>query len=103
MHFYGMDAFRMAVAGHRNELADNGITFKTKARMQSEMYLEDVNDIILNADTPPSVKLNAIQSVVRWAGLEPEKPKPVSSTTVNNNVKLEICWGNPVTGETIDI
>lgn len=94
-------AFRRAVAQHKAELAENGVTFRTKAKLQAESYLENLDEIITAPDTPPSVKLNAIQSAVRWGGLEPQKEQ--SQNVVNNNVRVEICWGNPETGEVIDI
>ena len=97
-----VDAFRRAVADHKREIAENGITFRKKAKIQAEEYLVDMHDLISDVETPPSVKLNAIQSIVRWAGLEPEKDKG-ATVNVNTNTKIEICWGNPETGEIIDI
>lgn len=88
-------AFRREVAAHEAEIREHGVTFKTKAKIQAEMYLEALHDIIEDPLAPASVKLDAIKAVVKWAEYEP-KPVPATSITNNNNnnnlTKIEICW-----------
>ncbi len=86
--------FRREVSLHAKEIQEHGITFKAKARLQAEEYLLDLDAIVHAPDIPPSVRLEAIKSVVRWGGLEPAplKADPVSSVTNN---RIEISWMSP--------
>lgn len=80
--------FRREVVNHEKEIRDNGVTFKSKAKVQAELYLENLHDIITGVDTPPSVKLDAIKSIVQWAGYQPKTDAPAT----NIQQKIEICW-----------
>jgi len=85
--------FRREVANHQRELRDNGVTFKAKARLQAEEYLLELHGIVHSPDTPPSVRLDAIKSVVKWGGLEPA-PQPSASQNqqTNQTTRFEIAW-----------
>jgi hypothetical protein len=89
---YEYAPFRMEVANHRRAIQREGVTFRMKARLQGEIYLENLHDIISSDSCPASVKLAAIQSVVKWGGLEPVNNTPSQSTTIVNNNKIEIQW-----------
>lgn len=88
-------AFRRDVSKHEQEIRENGISFRSKAKIQAEMYLEELHELILDAQTPASIRLNAIQSIVKWAGLEPKEEKQTAAVQINNNTKIEVCWGRP--------
>jgi hypothetical protein len=81
--------FRREVVEHKQNIKETGVTFKTKAKMQAEEYLDNLDALILGIDTPPSVKLAAIQSVVKWAGLEP-KPETVTQQGGGPSVTINI-------------
>ena len=88
--FYHTPAFRREVAQNEREISEHGITFKRKAALQAEMYLENIHDMVTDSSVAASVKLAAVQSLVKWGGLEPKDIKSDSATS--NNVKIEICW-----------
>ena len=96
-------AFRRDVSKHEQEIRENGISFRSKAKIQAEMYLEELHELILDAQTPASIRLNAIQSIVKWAGLEPKEDKQTAAVQINNNTKIEVCWGRPDDNKVIDI
>jgi hypothetical protein len=89
-------AFRREVAKHEREIRENGVSFKQKARVQAEEYLIEIHNLINDPLVPPSVKLDAIKSVTKWAGLEPapEKAQTQNVTNVQVNNKIEFCWQN---------
>ena len=49
-------------------LAKDGMTFKIKAKMQSDELLNTSWHLIHHPMTPPNVKADLIKSTVRWAG-----------------------------------
>ena len=83
--------FRKEVSEKQAVLREEGITFKTKAKMQAEMYLENVHDIINSETAAPSVKLDAIKSIVKWAGYEP-KPESTTQGQSQQKTQLVIQW-----------
>lgn len=83
--------FRKEVSEKQAVLREEGITFKTKAKMQAEMYLENVHDIINSETAAPSVKLDAIKSIVKWAGYEP-KPESSAQGQSQQKTQLVIQW-----------
>lgn len=86
-------AFKQELAKCEKEVSEHGITFKRKAALQAEMYLEEIHDLVTSPETPASVRLAAIQSVTKWGGLEPKESK--GDVNTQNNVKIEITWGTP--------
>ena len=60
------------VSNYRNEVRDNGITFKLKARTQAEELLKTSWLLIHNPETSAAVKADLIKATVKWAGLEPK-------------------------------
>ena len=87
--------FRREVAKHEKEVRDNGLTFRAKARVQAEMYLEDLHELVTAVDTPASVRLDAIKSVVKWGDLEPVPQSSSTQSITQNNMKIEIAWLPP--------
>lgn len=63
-------AFRKEVSSFMKEVRENGVTFKAKVRAQAEEYLEVVDEIVNNPLAGASLRLDAIKSVVKWAGLD---------------------------------
>lgn len=66
-------AFYKAVTDMKSEIGERGVSFKLKAAIQADMYLQDIHKMVSDATTPASVKLDAIKSVVKWADLEPKQ------------------------------
>lgn len=65
--------FNKKLRAFREDIKENGTTFKLKARTQAEALLSTSWDLIHSIDVLPSVKADLIKSTVKWAGLEPTK------------------------------
>jgi hypothetical protein len=63
--------FRREVGEHRRRMGEEGVTFKAKAKVQAEEYLKTLDVLVTDPVVDPRVRLEAIRSVVKWAGLEP--------------------------------
>jgi hypothetical protein len=75
--------FRRELSDHMREIKENGVSFKHKARVQAEAYLEEVHVIVTDSDVSASTRLDAIKSVVRWAGLEPKEDTSAKDNATN--------------------
>ena len=80
--------FRRELASLRREVAENGTSFRSKARMQAESYLSTLDDIVLDTNAPTSVRLEGIKSAVRWADLEPKKSGGEEQPATSINVQI---------------
>jgi len=72
---YYIASFRREIADHQKQIREEGVTFRQKAKVQAEMYLEVLDDIVNNADVSAATRLDAIKSVVKWGDLEPKVDK----------------------------
>lgn len=89
--------FCSEVEAHRQGLVDDGVTFKTKARLQAEEYLANVDDIINDKTASAATRLEAIKSVVSWAGYGVESMRSSggsSSNAGNGSTRLVIQWAD---------
>ena len=77
--FFLNPVFRREVADYATVIREEGVTFQAKAKLQAEMYLEETHKIIVDDKVAPSVKLDAIKSMVKWAGYE-VKAEPQAAT-----------------------
>lgn len=64
--------FRKEVADCRETLKEEGMSFKVKARLQSEELLKTSWHMIQSTETPASVRADLLKFTVRVAGLEPK-------------------------------
>lgn len=84
-------AFRQEVEDAANALKKDGMSFKMKARLQSEELLKTSWALIHspNDDVPPSVKADLIKFTIRAAGLDGSKDQanqaqgPALSISIN--------------------
>lgn len=84
-------SFNRALSETIREVKENGSSFKAKARVQAEHYLLIVDEIIQDVGVAAATKLSAINSVVKWGGLEPGKVQDGSEsekTTVNIQINI---------------
>lgn len=88
--FFLNAVFRREVSDYATVIREEGVSFRAKAKLQAEMYLEDTHRIITNDNVAPSVKLDAIKSMVKWAGYEP-KPEATQSQA-GQKTQLVIQW-----------
>lgn len=80
-------AFQKDLSAWRSRMAEDGLSFKLKARVQAESYLQEIDTIITSIDTSPETKLNAITRCVEWAGLGPKQQESKGSgTSVTINI-----------------
>ena len=82
--------FDKKVKHYRDDIRENGITFKLKARAQAEELLTTSWTLIHHPDVSASVKADLIKSTVKWAGLE---TKPDSDAGPTGGVSITINLG----------
>lgn len=80
--------FLREVIERKKDLTDQGVTFRAKAKIQAEEYLLTIDALINDTTVDPKVRLEAIRSMVKWAGLEPKEDK--EKATLNNAVQVNI-------------
>lgn len=86
-----VQAFRRELALTIRDVRENGVPFTSKARVQAESYLEVVDNMVLDSETPASVRLDAIKSIVKWGKLEPKDDK-ASDTTNATQINVNISF-----------
>lgn len=81
------------VAAAAEELKKEGMSFKMKARLQSEELLKTSWRLIhsSNNDVPPSVKADLIKFTIRAAGYEADAKNGANANT--NNLQININLG----------
>jgi hypothetical protein len=87
---YFVPSFRREVADHQVSIRENGVTFKQKARVQAEMYLEVLDDIVNDSTVSAATKLDAIKSVVKWGDLEPKETKGANVNAPQFNIQINL-------------
>lgn len=83
--------FIRQVAQQAREIVENGLSFRTKAKVQAEMYLLELDKMVMAPTTEQKVKLEAIKYVTKVADLEPKVTKEEGSNgpTVNIQINLQ--------------
>jgi len=82
--------FLRQVGEQAREMGETGIGFRAKAKVQAEMYLVDIDRMVASPSTDQKVKLEAIRSVVKWAGLEPTPSREEGSSTPQVNIQINM-------------
>lgn len=77
-------ALRAAVEAMQRE----GMSFRMKARLQSEALLETSWKLIHNVNTPSQVKADLIKHTHKIAGLEPNPTQPGGGSMLNIQINL---------------
>jgi hypothetical protein len=80
--------FRKEIAVMMRELAENGQSFRIKARLQAEAYLDIVDDIVNDLSVGASVRLDAINKMVQWGDLVPKDKKDGNEGAPTVNIQL---------------
>lgn len=89
-HFFLIPAFRREVADHQRHIREEGVTFRQKAKVQAEMYLEVLDTIVNDPEISPATRLDAIKSVVKWGDLEPKVDKAAQSGLPQFNIQINL-------------
>jgi len=83
-------AFRREVADHQKQIREDGVTFRQKAKVQAEMYLEVLDQLVNDMDVSPATRLDAIKSTIKWADLEPKVDKAAQSSMPQFNIQINL-------------
>lgn len=68
-------SFRRDLAMTMREVRENGLSFRHKARVQAESYLEVLDSLVYSDSTPSGVRLDGIKQAVAWGDLVPKETK----------------------------
>lgn len=82
--------FIRQVAEQARDLAETGLSFRAKAKVQAEMYLIETDRIVYSPHTDAKTKLEAIRSVVKWAELEPRPDKDERASAPMVNIQINM-------------
>jgi hypothetical protein len=83
-------AFRKEVDTLVREVREKGVTFKAKARIQAEEYLEVVNDMVADPAVANTLKLDAIKSVVKWAEYDAPSANGPGGSAPQFNIQINL-------------
>lgn len=89
-HLYTIPQFRRELSVMVRELRETGATFGGKAAMQAESYLEIMDDVMRNPETPASTRLSVFTTLAKFGGLEPTKEKEDTGTSNQINIQINI-------------
>lgn len=81
-------AFQKAFADAREMLLKESVSFRAKARLQSEMLLPESWRLIHSQYTPANVKAKLIEATWRVAGFEPKNTDVASGNNLQINIHL---------------
>ena len=87
---YSNRMFRAEVSALSLELQKDGVTLRTKARMQAEEYLEVLDGMVHDIHTTSSVRLSCIQQVCKLGDVEPKKDSGGISVGESFNIQINI-------------
>lgn len=65
--------FQSQVDSMKEELKQEGMSFKIKARLQAEEYLKTTFAMVQDPTMDPKIRQRLIEATVRWAGLDAPK------------------------------
>ena len=83
-------SFRRDLALTMREVRENGLSFKHKARVQAESYLEVLDQLVYSPATPASTRLDGIKQAVTWGGLGPPKDGSGSEAQQAQAINIQI-------------
>jgi hypothetical protein len=86
--------FLKRMVEYQKEFAENGTTFRAKARIQAEDLLRHSYNIATDAAAPAAVRADLIKWTSKVAGLEPAPAKD-SAGGPGGGFSLNIIMGNP--------
>lgn len=87
----------------RKDLDKEGVSFRLKAQIQAEHYLQNSWDMIHDGDVDPKVRADLIKSTMRWAGYDSPAGAGVAGAGGGFSVVINLggkSQGNTYEGET---
>ena len=85
--------FLRAVLALREEIAEKGVVFRSRARALAEDVLRTTYALTRDGDISPGVRLESAQSIVRWAGLDKPPPAEAEAPGAGGGVTISINIG----------
>lgn len=76
--------FKGYVAAFRNDIKEHGLGFRMRARAAAEDALDMAIELLKDKDVDAETRRKVSGDIVKWAGLEPTKEKPVDTAPVVN-------------------
>lgn len=87
---FGNKMFRSEVAALRMDMQKDGVTLRTKAKLQAESYLTVLDGMVHDIHTSASVRLSAIQQVCKLGDVEPKKDAQGAAAGGGYNIQINI-------------
>jgi hypothetical protein len=87
-HMSTLPVFKKELAQTMRDVRENGNSFRAKAKVQAEYYLQEVDELVNDKTTPAGVRLDAIKSVVKWGDLEPKDAKTDGTGATAVNIQI---------------
>ncbi len=93
------EQFKKLLATFEEQLAEHGVSFRTKAALHAEVMLDTVMwNLMKDPMTPSATKLDIFKTLAKLAGYE---PKQVVDPGTGNSFKLVINLGNDQSAERV--
>lgn len=74
-HIQSHPVFKSELAAAHSEITESGLSFRRKAATQAEMYLEELDALMMNPDVAPTTKVDIFKTLVKCGDLEPAPKK----------------------------
>lgn len=84
----------------RKDLDKEGVSFRMKAQIQAEHYLQNSWDMIHDGDVDPKVRADLIKSTMRWAGYD--SPAAAGAAGAGGGFSVVINLGGKSGGNTYE-
>jgi len=91
--------FLRKVQDLREDISDNGVTFRLKARAQAEELLTTSWELIHSPSVSASVKADLIKATVKWGGLEPKTTTDAGSIVGGVSIHINLNNKEPVVAQ----
>jgi hypothetical protein len=87
---YDNRLFRSEILGLKSEMQKDGVSLRTKARLQAESYLRVMDDMVHDISTTASVRLDTIKQICKLGDVEPKKDSAGTISGEGFNLQINI-------------
>lgn len=67
--------FKSELAAAHSEITESGMSFRRKAALQAELYLEELDRLMMDPEVAPSTRVDIFKTLVKCGDLEPAAKK----------------------------
>jgi hypothetical protein len=82
--------FRRELLMAKKEVSEDGVSFKRKSRMQCELYLLQMDELMNSNSVSPAVKVDIFKTLAKLGDLEPEKKSKAADVAEGATFSLQI-------------